>query len=56
MGEIHVTARRGGRSRHRAAEDSAPRGSGSVRTERCPDPGVRVRLSNTGPRLMVQKR
>lgn len=40
VNEIHGASGRGGRSRRRASGDFAPRGSGSVWTERCPDPGA----------------
>lgn len=40
VNKIHSASGRGGRSRRRASGDFAPRGSGSVWTERCPDPGV----------------
>lgn len=51
VNKIHGAFGRGGRSRRRASGDFAPRGSGSVWTERCPDPGVGAQLSNApGPR------
>lgn len=40
VNEIHGASGHGGRSRRRASGDFAPRGSGSVWTERCPDPGA----------------